>query len=211
MTMQSGETDRPLPIIMVSELSRLELAVTHILYKSAKRRSLAMLVDHEELPDDAWASVRDVAWRMGAVGIQTEQGHRAWISGAVTAFRLLKDSAKVRRLGIQVLPFASESDAVAAAPHMPMRLLFHDDAAGEWMIKDGLKIPGVLRPLAFERFTERMGVRENQRMVVGSIDRIAFHVCSHAVDAFDWDEVTQIAELQAEKIRRSTKSEGSGG
>jgi hypothetical protein len=206
MTMQPDEVNRRLPMIMVSELSRLELAVTHILYKSAKRHSLAMLVDSGELPADTWTSVRDVAWRMGAVGFQTEQGHRAWISGAVTAVRSFTDSGSPRRLSIQVLPFASESDAVAAAPHLPMRLLARGDAAEEWTIKDDTEIPGVLGPLAFERFTDRMGVRENQRMVVGSIDRVAFQVCSYAVDACTWDEVTHIAALQAEKIRLSTKS-----
>jgi len=206
---QPSEANYRLPLIMVSELSRLELAVTHLLYRPAKRRSVAMVLGPEELPAGEWFAGREVAWRMGAVGFPSEQGHRAWIAGAVTAARTFNDISSSRRLILQVLPYTSELDAAVAAPNLPLRM-GSNGTAGEWKI-DVPENPGLVGALACERVIDGTGGLKKQKVIVGSVGPIAFVTASFQADDPNWDEVTDVAALQSKKIRSCLESEVPGG
>jgi hypothetical protein len=195
-------------LVALKELSSLELAVTHVLYKPAKKRSIAMLLEPEELPAArSWFPGKAFAWRVGAVGIASEQGHRAWVSGAVNAGRIFLDTSSPRQLFVQVVPFVSELDAASAAPNLPLGMQVPLGTPGEWAVNSP-ELPGVAGALACERVFNGPNGLEKQMVVVGSIGRIAFvtgFIRTH--DSQTWDEVLQIAARQADKIQGYVKSE----
>jgi hypothetical protein len=195
-------------LVSLNELSTLELAVTHILYKPAKKSSLAMLLEPEELPAGrSWFARKAIAWRVGAVGSASEPGLRAWASGAVCACRIYCDTSSSCQLFVQVVPYASERDAASGAPNLPLRMQVPLGTPGEWAV-DSSRLPGVVGALACERVFDGPDGPEKQMVVVGNIGQIAFATgFGRTNDSQTWDEVLEIAARQAGKIRRCVGSE----
>lgn len=95
-------------------LRRLGLVAAQLAPMPGARQALARVITASELPGDGWSVLDERTWRTGISGPPTEWGRRARAAGGVTAWRSFKAAPGKRWCWVQVVPLASEEDALSS-------------------------------------------------------------------------------------------------
>jgi len=190
-------------------MNNLQVLIARIGSPRRRRNALTLLIVSAELPEDGWEKTRDSAWRTGAWGFKpSDAGRRAHQVGAFSAARGFTQKEAARKtLWVEAMTFASEEDAKGMVPGLQDHLMPNPKARVRRTAErrvEGHELPGPTYPWVYELSTAGdPGGPTATRFVGGSIDRVVFVVaCSGYVGSWPWDEVTAIASLQGQKIRR---------
>jgi len=168
-----------------------------------QKKMVAMLLESNELPGDHWKVSGESVFRPGHGRRRGGFSQFAGLAGAFTALRFFDQSSPRRWLWIQVYPYATEQDAVDVIPTLPDRMIRNPRLSViERTMIDNFVIRGVSAPLIFEESTtgpEGPGIGRN---IAGNVDHVVFMISSFKFgEAWPWDEVTSVAESQANKVR----------
>jgi hypothetical protein len=173
---------------------------------TARRASVAMLLDRPELPGAGqWAIVTERTWRTGTIGASTDVGRRARRAGTFTALRRFRQDSPYRGLFVQALPFASQEDAESMVPRLRGLAMSYPSAiVVEEHALEGHLVPEVANPSVYEVSVVRKQQSSSQKLIAGSVAHVAFVVSGSGFgQGWLWDDVTEVAMLQSLKIRRA--------
>jgi len=192
------------PCSQRSEMNPILFLIAQMGSKSARTSSVQMLLDRTDLPEENWEVASTQSWRTGFMGVFTEEKRRARRVGTFTAVRFLKRDAPFRSMFVQVMPFASQDDAVSSVPKlgdmMPPNPQSRTIKAGE---VHGRSVDFLENPWTYEGHTERDGVSHVQKVLGGNVSHVVFIVsCTGANEGCNWNEVISYGSLQYRKIER---------
>lgn len=193
-------------------MNNLQVLIARIGSSRKRKEARALLVESGDLPGVTWEMTRDSVWRTGAWGFKrSEAGRRAHRMGAFSAARGFVQKEAKRTLWVEVMIFGCEEDAKGMVPTLEKRLQVNPNAPVKLIAErkfEEHELPGVAYPWVYEQLTTGApGGASATRFVGESIDRIVFlAACSGYVGSWPWEEVTTVASLQAEKIRRELES-----
>jgi hypothetical protein len=171
-----------------------------------RKRSRSMLLDVGDLPTGNWRILGDRRWRTGAMGERGELAERARKAGSFTAWRSFRLEANRKGFWTEVISYANKSDAEAAVPLHRASLVKNPKFKGtvtEDRVFDDFSIPGVSVSMVSERSNVTDQGLGSTRFAAGCVGRTYFVVaCSQRGSYWSWEEVSSIAALQADKIRK---------
>lgn len=169
---------------------------------SQRQESKAMLLEPSELPGDGWKVSGGRSWRPGFDDYRDERSQRARLTGEYISLRYFEQPKNLRWLWTQVLPFASEEDAIDALPHLPGRMNRNSERAfAESKIIGDLRVADVAHSIVFEESSTGLAGPGVGKYVCGNVNHIVFVVgCAMLGDEWPWSDVIVLAELQARKV-----------
>jgi hypothetical protein len=170
-------------------------------------RSLAMLLNADDLPGPGWGIVEERTWPTGQLDPESEKSRRALRHGGITAWRSLGQAAPLRSAWVEVVPYASAEDAELSLRQVPRyfvgTLRPGEAVMAEQVIEDRC-VPGVSDTWILEKSTTGPEGDSLARYVGGTVDRILFLTCfSGRGEWWPWDGVLDLATLQSERVRQA--------
>lgn len=185
-------------------MNRLQYFVAQIGHREKKDVSVAMLLEHGDLPGNDWELLDQRSWRTGAMPIPIDEAARAHHAGSWTAWRSFQQSGQTRWAWIEIMPFTSNTDALSAVSSIPTWLMSNAGAK--------VAIVEERNPDESETGATHLWVLEQRtigsdgpsatRYVADVVDNVLFIVAGTASgDGWDWSAVSALAERQAAKIR----------
>lgn len=170
--------------------------------KPGARRALARVVTVNDLPGDGWRMQDERTWRTGASRPATEWGQRARAAGSVTAWRSFALVAR-RWCWVQVVPLASELDAVEALDGVEDRLL--NNLRGKVTVSREHDVqiepfPGADRVWAHEQHTDGPTGAGVARMLAATTGPYVVVVAGSGSPEWDWYEVSELGRRQAARL-----------
>jgi hypothetical protein len=185
---------------------RLKFVVSQAGIKSGKKASLAMLLDVEDLSGGGWKKLDERTWRTGSSESDTERSNRAREIGSITAWRAFERHNSDQSFWVQLVPFASRSDAETAVRDTRENLLpnlrQNVTIASEQSPQD-VAIVAVENPWIYEQHTVTDSGQSCTKIVSGRIEQIVMVIaCSGTGEGWTWPEVQAVISSQSEKVRR---------
>lgn len=184
-------------------MNLIQYGLAQIGRRGERRRSLAMLLDQDDLPFGIWTVKGTRSWR--ATGGSKGSPKRVHDSKGFSAMRSFGEADSSRWLVTEVRPFASTLEAELEVPRLRSRLRPNRrskvSTTEERIIGDQF-VPGVDELFVYEQVTIGKAGRGVVRYIVGNVGHVLLTVISSGYDdSLAWSEVTSIATSQAEKIR----------
>lgn len=168
---------------------------------------LSMLLDDTDLASAKLEKTLENTYRTFANFDSTDAIDRARKKGSITAVRVFRDDVAMRSLRIRVTPFVSISDAESSVQRVVDNVRFKWGRTPRTLgYVEGVSLPEVSHNIIRE--IEGTGPRgpEGDRLLAGTIDNfligLAFQAEGRVEELWPWDEIVEIAALQARKIRK---------
>jgi hypothetical protein len=167
--------------------------------------SFGVLLDVTDLPGDGWRLQDERTWRTGVSEPGVERSVRAQEAGCITAWRSFDRKHSGRSFWTEVIPFVSSFDAQVASEELPDGLLSdlrRSSRTTSDRTVEGMEIPGVEEPWAYEVAAERRRGTAVTRLVGGRVDRNVVALAGAGrVDAWPWPDLVGLATVQARYVR----------
>jgi len=169
------------------------------------RRELARLLTVDDLGGFGWRAHEERAWETGRSGDEAEWAERARDAGLLTVWRSFDQAASHRQLWVQASRLCSEDDAAEALGAVPDRMLRNlraqVDVVGERAVAPP-KLEGVDGAWAREQRTEgRRGTGVARYLAFRTGATVVIVAATGLGAAWTWDDVQQVAQLQADRLR----------
>ena len=180
-------------------LRRLGFVVAQLAPKPGARRALARVVSEYDLPGSGWRVIDERTWRTGVCGRATDWGRRARAIGSVTAWRSFDLEAQ-RWCWVQVVPLASEPDALAAVEGVGDRTLGNLRSEVTVISEQDVEIslfPGAGSVWAREQHTSGPTGAGVAKTLAAATGLHLIVVCASGSPEWEWDAVTGLARRQA--------------
>jgi hypothetical protein len=191
-------------------MNKFKLVLAQLGPKPNRKHSLSMILNLDELPSSGWTMMSERSWRTGVTGNADEAIRRAREDGSITAWRSFEYSDKRRSMWIEVIPFASQSDAELEIPHLLTKLMKNSHAKVSVMQEttvDGASTLGIPNSVAKEQITNGKDGPGSAKYAAANVAEYMFAVAySDFGETSSWDEIKVIAELQVNKIRGQLNS-----
>jgi len=175
--------------------------------REKRREAYAMRFEAEDLPGGPWKVADDLCVRSGFITPhwKDEVAKRSRKAGGFSAWRLFKSQTRDRELWLQTGPYGTDEDAFGAVPRLMSMMIVNPLFKGQVVkeqVNESIFVTGVDRIYALERWTDNKSRGTlNTKYIIGSISRIVFVVVySDWSDSLTWDEVSQVAEVLAERV-----------
>jgi len=168
-------------------------------------RSLALLLEADELPGPGWEVSGDRTWVTGALDPDSPKSRRAREAGLVTAWRSFEQAGTGRTAWVEVVPYATAEDAELSRRQSPPYFVGTDQpdehvvAGGE---VDGHTIDAVAELWVYEKSVAGPGGVRVSRYVAGTVDRVLL-IASCAGDEGAWslDDLMELATALVDRVR----------
>lgn len=166
------------------------------------RRALRHLLNVSDIPNGAWRVLDERTWRTGSRDNDSEWAKNARASGSTTAWRSFQDADSDRWVWLQVTPFASPADAIAAMEYIPNGLVKNRRTRGSAFVEtavDGVEVPGASRVWAREmRSSGPAGESFTWLLVVSRGGTVVVAGASGSPTAWTWPAVVDLVVKQLE-------------
>jgi hypothetical protein len=174
---------------------------------SLRRRSLAMLLRDNEVPNGPWDFRRQRSWRPGPSQFASaDAGRRGRQSGAFAAFRVFEHQTLRRTLTIGVRPCASVKDAEELVPELfgtlrrvrrnPRPVVITNVQRAQ-----DRSVPGLDDAWIYEMSSIHPIGPTREEYVIGHVDHVVFSVfCLAVSDRWLWDQVCEVVIRQRDKL-----------
>jgi len=170
---------------------------------SERTNSYAMLLALNEIPGGSWRFATQHSWRIGSAReIVYDETRRAHELGLFIAYRCFRQSSS-REVNLQVLPYASSTDARAMVPRVWSDLIRYKSS--ELTVKSERSFEEEVLYLSDTCLVEQQtsGITTNIKVVIGRVDNIVSTVACVALgEQWIWTDVKALAALQGGKILR---------
>ncbi|MEY9860074.1 hypothetical protein ABH935_005710 [Catenulispora sp. GAS73] len=180
-------------------LNRLGFVAAQLIPKPGARQMLARVVTVDDLPGGGWAVVDERTWRTGVTGPATEWGKRARAARSITAWRSF-ELANRQWCWVQVMPLASESDALQAIEVVGDRGLRNQRSQVTVLQERVVEIdpfPGAGRVWAHEQHTSGPVGNGVARMLAAAVGSHVIVVSGSGSPEWTWDMLLALARRQA--------------
>lgn len=170
--------------------------------KPGARRALGRVVTADDLPGSDWTVLDQRTWRTGMSGPATEWGRRARAARSVTAYRSFQAALR-QGCWVQVMPLASESDALSAIKEVGDRLIRNPQSRGTMLREQDVEIdlfPGAGRVWAHEMHTTGPLGDGVTRILAAAVSLYVIAVATYGSPGWTWDAVITVARRQAAEL-----------
>lgn len=170
--------------------------------KPGARRALARVVTVDDLPGSDWTVLDQRTWRTGISGSATEWGRRARAARSVTAYRSFQAAFR-QGCWVQVIPLASESDALSAIEEVGNRLLRNPQSRATILREQDVEIdpfPGAGRVWAHEMHTTGPLGDGVTKILAAAVSSYLIAVGAYGSPESAWDAVITLARRQAAEL-----------
>jgi hypothetical protein len=184
-------------------LRRVQFVTAQLGRKAGKGEALARLLTWSDFPDGPWRVTDQRTWRTGEAGPATAWGERARQAGSVTAWRSFGHETAPRWAWIQVIPMASEEDAVAALADAGERALANLRSRVRLVSQRDVPVEpfaGASAAWAREQHTEGRDGPGVVLMLAAAVSHWLAIVCLSGSPAWDWQSAWELAALQAARL-----------
>jgi len=194
-------------------MNRLEYLIAQFGPRAARRSAQAMTLDEGELPGSGWVKLGDLCFRTGAYRFNgsskaNEEDLRAHQAKTFTVWRSFGIANASHLLDTQLVPYASPSDADAAAPRLRASWQV-DPRRGSVLLNErkleAHEVPDLPEyPFLYEQSLRGKHGDLVNRCVGGTAGNVVFLIaCSGPNGGWPWTDVASVAQSQVRKIRRS--------
>ena len=167
--------------------------------------SRAMILDVSDLPYGDWKQIGEKSWRTGSVGNKTDRGERAHQVGTFTFWRSFRLRNNDFGMWVEIIPFASESDAREAVPELRSSIETNSRSNATVISEsqvDSINLPGSDTARFWKQETSRGEGPEYVKLAIGSVNCVVFILALSGSDAEDdWEDFCSIGMAQIDKIR----------
>jgi hypothetical protein len=187
-------------------MTLLQYGIAQIGRPSARKSSLAMLVEPTDLPGGGWRTIGERSFRIGFRIGASEVARSARHTGAFASSRYFEQApAMSRYCWLEVMPYASAADAKSVLPDLETSIVRdpRTEATGVGRRIEPQEAPEVADyPFVYETPISGRNGPSTPRMVGGIVAHVVFVVsCSEAGPGWSWSEVAPVGAAQALKIR----------
>ncbi len=168
-------------------------------------RSFAMLLGPGHFPGPGWAVVEERSWPTGQLDPQSGKSQRALEFGGITAWRSLDQQGHRSAAWVEVVPYASATDADTSLRQVPRFFTGPgqpDETVHDEREVEDQSIPGCPRAWIFEKSTLGPAGSRWSRYVGLTVDRILVLACfTRWGRPWPWAEAIDLVVRQAEQVR----------
>lgn len=191
---------------MARRATGFEMVIGRLAPRSRKLESMKVLLHPTDLPGNGWALFDQGAYRTGMIWGSGGLGKRARQAGSISTAGNFEESPSGRVIGIHVIPYATPTDAQSLLPAV------HES----WTRNPAANLTEITCELV-----DHENLQKNLQAIVHShnsmgnngpltakyVDWTESHIvasvmCSGFGDAWAWEDVESIVDLQSEKLRR---------
>ena len=181
-------------------LRRLGFAAAQLAPRPGASQALARVITVGDLPGGGWSVLDERTWRTGMSGPATPWGRRAREARSVTAWRSFGCASAKRSCWVQVVPLASEADALSALDGAGDRGLRNLRARVRLVREHDVDIeafPGAAKVWAHEQHTTGPDGNGVSMMLAAACGTYMIVVSVAGVPEWTWDELVSVAARQA--------------
>jgi len=184
-------------------MTRIRLGLAMLGRKPGGSDVLACLLEQEQLPGSGWTVLDQRTWRTG-VGASAAWQHRAKAIGSITSWRSFEQVGTSRWLWVQVVPLATESDAIEAVASAPTRMLRNLSARVRVVEEHQVVLPAPFAApagWAVEQRTEGKIGQGSSFMVVVASGRYSLVLAASSLgEPWTWDDLCGLARQQVSRL-----------
>jgi len=164
---------------------------------------MSLILDLSYFGGSGWIVFDERAWRTHGYSQEASRAHKA---GSVSAARSFENLDQDRAAIIQVIPYASATDASEAMPRMHSVLIPNPKAKAEVVYEEEIrelpfKTSG--NSIGYERHFKSPKGEGVSRFIYASSGHIIFGVlCSRRVEAWPWGEIEALVDAEEKNVER---------
>lgn len=188
-------------------MQRLGLVAAQLAPRPGARQALGRVVTADDLPGDGWSVLDERTWRTGFSGPATEWGRRARAARSVTAWRSFQGASAKQSCWVQVMPLASEADALDSLDGVWDRMLRNLRATVRVVQEQDMEMGALPWAGKVRAREQRTAGRVNgpdgegvARMLAAACGTRVIIVASSGTPEWTWEQVTAVAARQAELL-----------
>jgi hypothetical protein len=158
---------------------------------------MSLLLDMSYFGGSGWTVFDERAWRTRGY---SQEAHRANRRSSVSATRSFENRDEERAAIIQIIPYASMTDAIEAMPRMHSVLIPNPKAKAEVVYEEKIlelpfKTSGI--SMGYERHFKSQKGDGVSRFIYGSKGHIVFGVlCSRRAEPWLWEEIESLIDAE---------------